>query len=322
MRASSGPEIGLGHAARTLSVAEALVQDGAMPLVIVDEESTASFLRDAGVPAVVADSRGAWLDQPADAAWFDTFEDVTGPLTELGERGVPCVLVENRTPARELATKLVYPSLHHRDDAWDVAHPDRVCSGARWIPLRREVLNATAEERDVDWLVTFGGSDPFELTERVLAHLPCFVEPGERVAVVIGLHMASRAAAIAAAAAEVAEGRSIEVVQPGPELPSWMARSRRAVTAVATSINELAYQRVGTLLVANYAEDRDVLAYYDEHGPHVPAGVARELDDEEFARALELGGRRLRSVPPPLVEELGSGAGRLAQLLIQLPTVS
>ncbi|MEW6074241.1 MAG: hypothetical protein AB1726_16815 [Planctomycetota bacterium] len=310
-RAASGPEIGIGHAMRARAVAEEVRSLGGRPRFVLDDASTALFLAASGFEADVEGEVSGWAEDPAAGAWLDGFGDWTPRARVLRAAGTPIFLVENRTAARDLADRIVYPALHHRPDAWDLAHAERVLAGAEWIPLARDVVEtAPAPRRDVDVLVTFGGSDPLHTTERVLVALG---GADLRVAVAIGPHMAARRAWIERMAGGVS---GTTVLPTGARLAAWMARSRVAVTALGTTLCELAYLGTPALVVANYVHDREAMAWYAEHGPHHPVGVSDELTDAALAALLRDGFARLadRAVRP--IPHLGEGARALARLLL------
>jgi hypothetical protein len=295
---------------RTRAVAEEVEALGGEALLVVDDIGSAARLRAEGRRAVSVLEHPAWEHEPAGAAWLDGFVDWTGELRTLARRGVRTFLVENRTPAREFCHHLVYPALHHEPDAWDRVHAGRVLAGPGWIPLAREVVETvSATERDVDLLVTFGGSDPLGSTERVLAAL----EPGpRRVVVSVGPHMNERRPALERAAARL----GARVLDTGCDLAPWFARSRAAVTALGTTLYELAYLGVPALVLANYGSDHEALAYYAAHGPHVPLGLTGALDDRALAAALAAGWTGLLRAERPSIDELGPGARRLAETLL------
>jgi len=329
LRAASGSEVGLGHVRRSRAVAHALREAGARPRLVVDDEASAALLEEEGFEANPVDGARGWEDRAAESAWLDGFRDWTPEILRLHARGTPCMLVENRTRARDLCQWLVYPSLHVRLDAWDAAHPERVLAGPAWIPLGPEILRLGEEpgagarpsraRRDVDLVVTFGGSDPRRLTERVLRVLAgtggldgAAGEPA-RVRIAAGPHMEERRGELEALAAALPDAA---LVPEGEPLGPWLARSRVALTAVGTTLYELAYLGVPALVLANYAEDREALRYYAEHGPHLPLDVAAAIDDARLARELSAGFRRLRSAHRPRVPDLGDGAAGLASLLV------
>jgi spore coat polysaccharide biosynthesis predicted glycosyltransferase SpsG len=307
LRASSGPRIGLGHVMRSRAVAEEVRVLGGEALLVVDDRTSAGRLRAEGFEAVTPAERPEWTQLRASGAWVDGFVDWSEDLRALAGRGTPAFLVENRTSAREWASCVVYPALHHEPDAWDRAHAARVLAGAEWIPLSREVRAArTGVERDVDLLVTFGGSDPLRSTERVLAALP----DGLRLAVSVGPHMEDRRAAITHAA----QGSS--VLEPDEPLAPWMARSRAAITALGTTLYELAFLGTPALILANYPADEPALGSYRERGPHRPLGLAGRIPEVELAERLARELPRLLAAPRPDVPGLGSGAERLAGRLL------
>jgi spore coat polysaccharide biosynthesis predicted glycosyltransferase SpsG len=313
LRAASGPDVGMGHAMRTRAVAQALAARGARAGVLLDDAATAAHLTAEGLDARAVEDGEPWWEAERDApgVWIDGFRNFTPELVALGERGVPRLLVENRTGARDHCETVVYPALHHLPDEWDRVHAERVLAGAEWTPLAREVLDQPEDAaRDVDLLVSFGGSDPGRLTERSLAALAGFTGS---VRVLVGPHMGDRRAAIERQAAELADADVLRV--PGHPAACF-ARARVALTALGTSLYELAYLRVPALILANYATDLPALAYYARLGPHRPLGVAGMLDDDALADGLRRGIPELGAEPGRIVPRLGPGADRLAALLL------
>ena len=311
LRARSGPAVGMGHVMRTRAVAQALLDLGVVSRVLVDDKASLQQLRSEGLEADIARPEAHLLDQPWRAAWIDVSEDCSQTLSALERTGIRSVLVENRTCARDHAWRLLYPTLHHRPDAWDEAHTRRVLAGPVWIPFAREWRsNVRGARREHDVLVTFGGSDPNRLTERVLNALGTDVG---RVVVVLGAHMLSRRTAIERAGAHL---RGLQLVAGCSCLRPWMASSRMAITAVGTTLYELAHVGTPALVLANYATDEPALAHYAEHGPHWPVGVAHELDEECLRERLREGIELARSVRPEVVDGLGDGASRIARLLV------
>lgn len=310
LRASSGPRVGLGHVARGRAVAEEVRELGGRPLFVVDDELSARWLRAAGFEAACAFERTGWAREPAAGALLDGFVDWTAELRSLSRQGTPSLLLENRTSARERCWHLIYPSLHYTPDTWDLVHGGRVLSGPAWIPLSREVRAARqAGERDVGCLVTFGGGDPLRSTERVLALL----EPGGlEVVVSTGPYMTYRRSAIK----QAAERCGARVLDPGETLAPWMARARVALTALGTTLYELAYLGVPALVLANYAADGPALEHYARRGPHRPLGLADEISDEDLSNGLARGLAELPQRAVPRIPGLGQGAERIARLLL------
>lgn len=332
--AASGPRIGMGHVVRTSAVALAVRALGGEPQVLVEDPASRDAVRARGLACDLAPDLGldaagaslapapapppdverrlAALGSPA-AAWLDGFRDWSPVVRALRARGARTALVETRGPAREEADLVVHPALHFEPDAWERARPDRVRGGPPWIPLRPEVEREPRRaERAVDLLVTFGGSDPLRSTEAVLDALR-ELRYGGRVAATLGVHMGARADDLRARAARLPRG---ELVDGARDLASWIADSRLAVTALGTTLYELAHLGTRALVLANYEQDRAALAFYGAHGPHRPLGLAGELGGPALARALAEGLAALAELPPPRVPDLGPGARRCAAELL------
>jgi UDP-2,4-diacetamido-2,4,6-trideoxy-beta-L-altropyranose hydrolase len=312
LRAKSGPSVGLGHVMRSRSVAQEVLVRGGVPILIVDDAASARHLAAEPFRVVSAGDFPDWATTPAAGAWVDGFVEWKSTIEQLQALHTPVFLVENRSAARDQCDSLVYPALHWTPDAWDLENAERVLSGAPWIPLARDVRETRASEtRDVDLLITFGGSDPAELTERVLSSLN---PKALRVAVVVGPHMAARRDALLCLTEDF---DGIEVLQPGQALAPLIARSRMAITALGTTLYELAYLGVPALILANYASDREALDWYASHGPHLPLGIAGALSCEGLRSSLANGLLELEAQGPCRVPELGSGAARLAEGLLR-----
>ncbi len=285
----------------------------------VDERALAEPTRSkrGGSPSGARESRAASFDlerllgSPR-SAWLDGVRDWSPIVEALAAARTRVLLVENRTRAREQADLVIHPALHFVPDAWERAHPERVRGGPAWIPLAPEVLAVSPRsERPIDLLVTFGGSDPYMSTEAVLAALARIRFEG-RVLATLGGHMSPREPELRRLAAELPQA---EIRPSSRDFPRWIAESKLAVTALGTTLYELAHLGVRALVLANFESDRAALAFYREHGPHLPLGIAGELGPANLDRALEAGLAR-SSAPVAARYSLGCGAEALARELL------
>ena len=311
LRAQSGPQIGIGHLARTRAVAQALKRRAASLQILVDDRGSREAMRAEGFEATTVADCPDWHHLPAQIVWLDGVAAWNQESAAFDNRSTPFVLVDSRSDARERAWRVIYPNLHHRADDWDRTHPERVLAGPEWIPFAEELAAPDpAPEKDVDLLVTFGGADPYGLTERCLRILPAHFG---RVVVVVGPYMRRRLAAVK----DLARARNnTEVVVVPDRLALWMARSHVALTALGTTLHELALLGVPALVLANYERDREPLEVYREVGVHQPIGVHTELDDAQLREALAESYQWVRSKAAPRVAGLGDGADRIAELLM------
>ncbi len=309
LAAASGPDVGMGHVMRSLSVARQLKGLGASLLGEVGDERAQELFRAHGIEA-----RLAGQAMPAcKSAWLDGFRDWSGEMRELRSKGTRIALVENRLPCRELAHWIIQPSLHHVPDDWERDHADRVFGGRAWVPLTPEVIAAEpANVRDVDLLITFGGADPGHLTERLLDAL-IELECPLRVCIVMGWHMGARSESIGARLGRLKTG---QLIPSGGGLAPWIARSKFAVTALGTTLYEFAYLGLPALILANYDKDQPALDYYAEFGPHRPLGVASAMSASDLKRKLRGELSRLEETQTERVLELAQGSTQLARLLM------
>lgn len=307
LRATSGPEVGIGHVARVRSVAQELQLRGVPHLVQVDDEDSVRWLEESGVAAALAGPAG---ELPAlRSAWLDGFRTWEDELTLLESAGTPAVLVENRSADRDRSSCVVYPALHHVPDGWDTANAERVHAGAQWIPLASEVLERERRPVDVELTISFGGCDPAGLTERCLKSLTRLGWESS-VRVVIGPRMEERREAIEALCAP-----GFEVCSGKRGLVPHVAGARRVLTAVGTTLYELAWLGVPALVLANYEQDSSALDWYSAHGPHLPLGVASQLDDGELDRRLGAALEATAGERPAPMREMAHGAQHIADLL-------
>lgn len=318
-RAETGSATGLGHLMRSRAVALAVRELGGDARFVVDDSVSAARLAAEGFAAVLADERPGWCAEDARGVWLDGRRDLGPELAACASLGLACFLVESRSPARARAAAVVQPALHHRPDAWEERHAERVLAGAAWIPLAPEILAAPrASAPDLELLVTFGGSDPRHLTERALAALAgC----GRRIAVLVGPHMEARRHALerlvrrASSSAEVLPSAGSEAAREGIDVPRLLRRARLALTAVGTTLYELAFLQVPAAILANFPEDRPALDHYAHCGPHLSLGLADEVGEAELRRRL-LGLLAAPPGPTPPIPGLGQGARALARCLL------
>lgn len=283
---SENHSVGFGHKSRCGAIAEAVETMGGTVETNSDNTKVISMCID--VP-------GKWEgpEEPDDASYKRVFMD-------------------NRDMDRSVAEAVVYPTMHWQPDQWDFKHGDRVFAGPKYIPLSRACMEAEAPKKDIDILLTFGGSDPDEMTERVqrALHIGACTAMRELkvIAVSIGPYMKERDRAIMSRA---------HLTCSGDELYGFMARARCAITHIGHTMNELAFHRVPTMLLARKKTDAEAMKVYQHSGPFIPLGINPLMDDDELAAALDV------NVPVALkmkrteeIPHLGEGAERLAKLLL------
>ncbi|MBP7335141.1 UDP-2,4-diacetamido-2,4,6-trideoxy-beta-L-altropyranose hydrolase [Niveispirillum sp.] len=259
IRADASPAKGTGHIMRCLALAEALRDQGAVPVFAtreITESLRARLLADGfdhhplagdepadllalahrlGATALVVDSY--WLDAGWRAAVRPGFGAVLA-LDDLADRMLHADLVWNPAPG---AASLPYATL---------APGATVLSGEAYLLLRREIRQAAAAPRlplaaRNSILLTFGGSDPAGLTVPVVKRLAPSLPSGVRLDVVAG---GSNPALDCIRAACARFPGVVRLHIDSREMGSLMAAAGLAVTAGGGTVAELAAVAVPSLL--------------------------------------------------------------------------
>lgn len=127
----------------------------------------------------------------------------------------------------------------------------RLLLGTRYAVLRREFRQLRAARKDVpaaaqNLLVTLGGSDPANLTPRVLTALDAVGTP-LHVTVLVGGSATNLAEAEAAAASS---RHAVRILRNAPNIAELMAQSDLAISAAGSTVWELCSLGVPSLLIA------------------------------------------------------------------------
>jgi UDP-2,4-diacetamido-2,4,6-trideoxy-beta-L-altropyranose hydrolase len=264
VRTDASPAIGMGHAMRCLSLAEAHAEAGGQTTFLMAQPPSgfAERVRGGGAqvrplsaaPATaedleqtlaVADRMGAtWI--VLDGYQFDA--DFQAGLVAAGKR---VLAVDDHGHARRYSSELV---LNHNAGAdqglYRVRRPDtRLLLGPRFALMREEFRRWPAPRRPPPprarrVVVTFGGSDPDNVSGRVLEALASVDGPLD-VELIIGPSNLNRGALEADAASCP---HPVEVLVDVREMAARLARADLAVAAAGVTALELA--RVGTPHVA------------------------------------------------------------------------
>jgi spore coat polysaccharide biosynthesis predicted glycosyltransferase SpsG len=163
----------------------------------------------------------------------------------------------------------------------------RLLLGTDYTFLRREFRQHPRPERKVPalarrLLLTFGGSDPDQLTEMALAELESVAIDALEVVVLIGPSNL-RGAQLEA----TGQCRSrIRLLRNPPDIPEWMAWCDLAVTAAGSTIWELAYCRVPCIAVLVNEDQSPAIDILQQRGACQSLGIGRRLLPGQLAGAI------------------------------------
>jgi UDP-2,4-diacetamido-2,4,6-trideoxy-beta-L-altropyranose hydrolase len=198
----------------------------------------------------------------------------------------------------------------------------RLLLGSRYTLLRKE-FNAyrnwarEVSSRGTQILLTMGGSDPKDLTPRILAALAGLPIDDLQIRVVVGGSAENRSGI--AKEAEKFPGR-VEVLSNIANMAELMAWADVAIAGAGTTCWEMCLLGVPAILVVVAENQRFIAEHLAKIGAAVNAGLAESLDCSVFAQLtavlLENGDRRFKmsQAARQLVDGLGSERVRAALL--------
>lgn len=344
VRVDASPDIGLGHAMRCLSLIEALRAAGhtvhvcttALPVRLANAMRTigATISQIAAQPGDTTDANetsalaSSWA---VDWVIADGYCFATEWQSRVRASGVRLALLDDEArAARWEADLLLNQNLGMPASAYAASAPEAVVLlGTQYAMLRASFQAWRGWTRDVPaqarlLLLTVGGADSGNLTSRLIPGLACCTELTVRVLVGdANPHRASIDGAVAAAAG----GATFTVLEHVNDMAAQMAWADFAISAGGSTLWELAFMQVPSLLLVLAENQRGGSRACKDAGmarllgdgavidPTAVGQAVRALADDAAARAaMATAGRRLVD---------GDGAHRVVQALAQcVPLVS
>jgi UDP-2,4-diacetamido-2,4,6-trideoxy-beta-L-altropyranose hydrolase len=334
IRADASAAIGTGHVMRCLALAQAWCRDGANVL-FAQAETTSTLekrLRVENFELVpVREERGSTEDaaetvalaQARGATWIvaDGYCFGAAWQKQIRAAGLRLLVIDDYGQAEHYHADLVLnqnlsasESLYARRDA-----DTRLLLGPRYALLRREFLDASISAREIadtarKVLVTLGGSDPDQVTAKVVMALREI--PGLEAIVVVGgsnPHLESLSALIGS------ENPALRLIVDATNMSELMRWADVAVTAAGSTSWELATAGLPALqlvIADNQAPIADALyragvtVSLGDHRASTPAVIAEALREllAECTQRREMSSRGRRLVD-------GRGANRVAAAL-------
>nr|MEE4266999.1 N-acetylneuraminate synthase family protein [Candidatus Krumholzibacteria bacterium] len=317
---AGGP--GLGHVARLVALAEAL-RDGhgfRAEFVVPDSGDANRMLARHGFVGHGAPPTLERLQNLNPALCVLDRKEPCGELVEgLKRHGVATVVIDR--PDCSEAHLGIIPSF-----GW---HPERdlphFFGGPDYLLVRRDITRLRPDKAPIPGkrlVISFGGEDPFMLTEktvRALAALPENLAETLEVEVVVGPGFARHRKVWPSP--ELAQSR-VRLLDMGDPLESILPGVGLLVTAMGVTIAEAQVLGVPTAVLANYAEDAVQVAHLVESGSVANLGYQAEVGDSTLAQALaDLWGRpdaRQSLAEAGRQQVDGQGADRAAELVVGL----
>jgi spore coat polysaccharide biosynthesis predicted glycosyltransferase SpsG len=339
IRVKGGASIGLGHVFRTMAVAEVVRALPGMSVLFLHNGAKAVWnllearrfdhrsLDDGPHGRLELSRLLARLEGAGSLVYLaDSKEDLREEITLIRTQGIPVVLMDNMTPARLSADVNIYPVAHFDHTSLDwTGYGGEVQGGGDWVPVARRILDArtglrSAQERG-SILVTMGGEDPNGLTLRVMEALRD-LDPAVEVRVVLGFAFGFKDEAYRL---NKKMGGRFTLIENVTDMEKHMAEAGLAITALGTTIYELACLGVPTIVISNYREDARDERVLNELGWVTAMGYHGGLLDPGLRESIvslwqdPMRRAAMSSRGSSLID--GRGAERIADEVVHLVTV-
>ena len=337
VRADANVTIGTGHVMRCLALAQAWQDVGGSVVFAMAESTPAVDERLRSESVKIVPLKGAASDADAaevaeltrlhQANWVvvDGYRFDAAYQNSLKESGLKVLFVDDNDHADHYFADLVLNQNVYANEAFYPSRENytRLLLGPRYAMLRREFRPWRDWKREIapvgrKVLVTMGGSDPENVTGRVVEALRMTTVEGLEATVVVGgsnphLESLEKAGNLAGA---------IRFVRDTPDMPELMAWADVAVSAAGTTSLEMCLLGLPAILIdvaANQTPGAEVL---DQKGIAIHLGSSKQVRPETIVTELEslLLSQNMRIKMSEQGKKLvdGQGAGRVIQVIGQL----
>lgn len=291
---NAGAGIGVGHVVRSVALGEEALASGHDVTIAGEYESDfiLRLLQEVAVdlrPIARSDTDGlrALVASVApDIVHIDSYDELDLNL-DLPADSMPLLSnIEDGTFGRRRADLIIDPNFGAETEARVSEEPRLLLRGSRYALLRRKVTRRRGEWQMRDdalrVLVVMGGTDPHQLTPRVLSVLAATELP-LRVTAIVGEDQR-------AACASAARALDVDLLEPVDDLAGLMVQHDLVVSAAGTSVWELCCIGVPMALVCAAENQR---AGYDRV---VAAGAALGLESSLERGETDIAATQLRKV--------------------------
>lgn len=301
LRADAGAQMGTGHLMRCLALGKTWMLEGGKAVLITACQNDALLdrARRAGLTVVAVSAPcpagedlhltvewvhrhpGAWL--VLDGYGFDSaYQRV------VKQAGARLLVVDDDVHADHYyADVILNQNIHATELHYQCEPGTQLLMGTRFALLAPDFLAWRDHRLEVPAvahrvLVTLGGGDPKNQTTKIVRALKLARLPGLEVAVVVGganPHLNSLEQELKNL------GRAFRLVHNSDNMPELMAWAEMAVSAAGTTVWELAYMRVPTLVLVLAENQIRISAALQEAGLARSLGWFADVDENVVGRA-------------------------------------
>jgi UDP-2,4-diacetamido-2,4,6-trideoxy-beta-L-altropyranose hydrolase len=295
--AAGGKRIGLGHIRRCLVIAQELQKKGIDILFFINDDPTAiNWIKQEGFYYKVSsfsDSENKVVNtalKNSSLILIDTKKPVAELIRSLKAKGCKLILMDNVTDARLVADAVIYPTAIFDNNLDWKGFNGKVFAGADYVPIAESFIKTRERTKyqrihpPYQVLVSMGGSDPNHLTCRVVSSL---LKSHESINIKVVIGPAFLPDPVLNKIEEQYYN-NVEFIRDKDDLSALMAESHIAITALGTTIYELACLGVPSIIIANYRTDEMDTEAFRKLGISLPLGYYEDVSDAAIRQALEM----------------------------------
>jgi len=292
-----GKKIGMGHVCRCLVIAKELRKNGTDILFLINNDpAVIDRINREGFRYEVASLSEVDLvnivNKTPEAVLIDTKKPIAHLIKQIKQEQPvkpKIILMDNTTSARLEADMVIYPAAIFENNLnWD-GFRGKVFGGADYVPVARSYIRARRKAKLLQLkspyqvLVTMGGSDPNNLTYKIVSSL---LEISELINIKVIIGPAFSPDALLDRI-EKQKFPNVEFIRNEEDLSSIMCESHVALTALGTTLYELAAVGVPAIIISNYEEDNQDIDSYKKLGVHLPLGYYGLVQPEMIRNAIK-----------------------------------
>jgi UDP-2,4-diacetamido-2,4,6-trideoxy-beta-L-altropyranose hydrolase len=298
IRADAGVRMGTGHIMRCLALAQAWQEEGgevlfctaeslpALESRLLNEKMQVVDLADAVAGSLEDARQTALLGQQHKARWLvvDGYHFGAAYQKYLKDAGYNLLFLAGFVHADHYYADIVLnPNIYARNEMYVYREPyTQLLLGPAYTLLRREFWHWRGHQRDIpqnaqNILVTLGGSDPDNVTLKVVRGLQQIEDDNLHITIVAGggnPHYQE----LAAAASSIRS--SVQLKRDVSDMPELMAWADVAISAAGGTCWELAFMGAPSLLLVLAENQEKVAEHFDEKSAAIYLGSGEKLSSQ------------------------------------------
>lgn len=304
LRPAGGTIIGSGHVMRCLALAQAWGDQGGTSLIILDAglEVLSSQIRSEKIDTLTVNTGSGTLPDACEvirighktgAKWIvlDGYVFTSEYLLLLKQSGFQIMVIDDFAMSGKRGADVVLNQNLHAEESQYLngEQHTRLLFGTKYVLLRQEFLAYRNKERSISAkahkiIVTFGGSDPNNVTELAVKALNSISKLDFEVKVIVGLANTR----IVPIRNLITESRhSMQLVVGNRDMSGTMAWADMAISAGGTTSWELVFMRVPSIVIVTSENQTEIAASLERKGIALNAGWYSNLSEKTLSSMIE-----------------------------------